>query len=129
MKTLTIQQPWAAAIIHGAKDIENRTWLTRYRGTLAIHAGAGSFRIYDPDVWMIQYAPGAVGLIAPHRCTKGAIIGVVDLVDCVRDSSSPWASPDCYHWVLSNPRAIQPIPAMGRLGLWDVPQHALAELL
>ena len=38
MKALTIKQPWAYLIIHGGKDIENRTWRTKYRGRILIHA-------------------------------------------------------------------------------------------
>ncbi|MBB3041198.1 hypothetical protein [Nocardioides soli] len=40
MKALTVQQPWAWAIVHGGKDVENRTQAWSYRGLLAIHAGA-----------------------------------------------------------------------------------------
>ena len=27
MKAITIKQPWASLIVHGIKDIENRTWM------------------------------------------------------------------------------------------------------
>ena len=40
MKALTIKQPWASLIAHGVKDIENRTWKTKYRGKILIHAAA-----------------------------------------------------------------------------------------
>lgn len=40
MKALTVQQPWAWAIVEGGKDVENRTQVWSYRGSLAIHAGA-----------------------------------------------------------------------------------------
>lgn len=36
---LTIKQPWAALIIAGIKDVENRSWTTPHRGLLLIHAG------------------------------------------------------------------------------------------
>jgi hypothetical protein len=39
MKALSIQQPWAWAIIHAGKRVENRTWSTRFRGPFFIHAG------------------------------------------------------------------------------------------
>lgn len=26
MKAITVKQPWASLIVHGIKDIENRTW-------------------------------------------------------------------------------------------------------
>ena len=39
MKALTIRQPWASLIALGVKTIETRSWPTRYRGPIAIHAG------------------------------------------------------------------------------------------
>jgi hypothetical protein len=39
---LTIRNPWAWAIVHGGKPVENRGWRTAYRGPLLIHAGARS---------------------------------------------------------------------------------------
>ena len=38
MKALSIRQPWAWLILHGGKDIENRTWATKLRGRVLIHA-------------------------------------------------------------------------------------------
>lgn len=40
MKVLTLHQPWASLIALGVKSIETRSWSTKYRGPLAIHAGA-----------------------------------------------------------------------------------------
>jgi hypothetical protein len=40
MKTLTIKQPWASLIVEGLKDIENRTWATKFRGRVLVHAAA-----------------------------------------------------------------------------------------
>lgn len=41
MKALTLTQPWASMVAIGAKRIETRSWSTRYRGPLAIHAAKG----------------------------------------------------------------------------------------
>lgn len=38
MKALTIWQPWASLIACGAKQYETRSWATKYRGPIAIHA-------------------------------------------------------------------------------------------
>jgi activating signal cointegrator 1 len=38
MKVLTLTQPWATLVAIGAKTIETRSWPTKYRGPLAIHA-------------------------------------------------------------------------------------------
>jgi hypothetical protein len=41
MKAITIKQPWATIIAEGYKEYEFRTWKTRYRGDILIHAGKG----------------------------------------------------------------------------------------
>jgi hypothetical protein len=38
MKILSVRQPWASLIVNGFKDVENRTWPTRYRGRILVHA-------------------------------------------------------------------------------------------
>lgn len=38
MKAITIWQPYAQAIVLGLKKFETRSWPTKYRGKLAIHA-------------------------------------------------------------------------------------------
>jgi hypothetical protein len=40
MKTLSIKQPFAELICRGIKTIENRSWDTKYRGKLLIHASS-----------------------------------------------------------------------------------------
>lgn len=115
---LTVRQPWAWAIIHGGKDVENRTWPTSYRGPLLIHAGSA----FEPDGYetvkgLAIQTPPPVG-----EFVHGAIIGVVDLVDCVQGSDSAWAANGQWHWCLRNPRAFdQVVPCPGKLGLWRPP--------
>ena len=41
MKVITIKQPFATLIAEGMKQYEFRTWRTKYRGELYIHAGLG----------------------------------------------------------------------------------------
>jgi len=38
-RAITVKQPWAWAIAHGGKTVENRSRGTRHRGLLLIHAG------------------------------------------------------------------------------------------
>lgn len=80
MKAITIKQPWAWAIIFAGKDIENRSWYTKYRGPLLIHAGAA----YRADITLPR------GVHAPDRSEldASAIVGMVDLVDVVEASRS-----------------------------------------
>ena len=41
MITISLTQPWATLVQLGHKRIETRSWNTRYRGALAIHAAKG----------------------------------------------------------------------------------------
>lgn len=147
MRVLTVRQPWAWAIVHGQKDVENRSRNIAgdYRGPVAIHAGLGS----DPDGWDYLYSehrdlwgkamPGA----GNPAIAKGAIIGVVDLVDVhlsdtyaecwdpVHERStqcSPWAMKNYHHLVLANPRPlVTPIPFKGALGLRELPADMVGQ--
>jgi hypothetical protein len=40
MKAISLSQPWASAIALDLKSIETRSWQTKYRGRIAIHASA-----------------------------------------------------------------------------------------
>jgi hypothetical protein len=113
-RVLTIRQPWAWAIIHGGKDVENRSWPTKHRGPLLIHAG----NAFEPDGYEVvkQFAtqPPPPGNDFIH----GAIIGVVELADCVQDSDSEWAVIGQWHWCLRHPEPFDPaVPCPGKLGL------------
>jgi hypothetical protein len=120
MKTLTIKQPWANLIAHGIKDIENRTWKTNYRGKVLIHAGASHME----QPWC--YSPKQINFLLKNhegfkRGENSAIIGEVEIIDCVRDHSSIWAEKHCYNWVLANAVLYdQPIlNVKGKLSFWE----------
>jgi hypothetical protein len=52
---------------------------------------------------------------------KQAIIGSVEIVDCVENSKSPWAENGNYHWILKNAKMLdKPILFVkGKLGLFE----------
>lgn len=112
MRALSIRQPWASAIILGDKDVENRTWRTHYRGPLLVHAGARD----DLAGWQ---ALDEMGARLPVDPPQGGIIGIVTLVDCVRNHPSRWAMPDHWHWVLTDPKPLPFRRCPGNLGLFD----------
>ena len=52
MKAITVKQPWASLIVHGIKDIENRTWPCpkRYIGKrVLIHASSSPVKMVNPN--------------------------------------------------------------------------------
>lgn len=84
MKTLSLLQPWATLVVIGAKKFETRSWSTAYRGPLLIHA---SKRYAGEDQVMAKIEPFFTALLNESTYT-GAIIGKVDLVDCI--STEEW---------------------------------------
>lgn len=98
MKALTIKQPWASLIVHGIKDIENRTWRTDYRGPLLIHASktiyGGNLKGFLNKEQLEAVGEGYDEVVREQLTHVGAIIGRVDIVDCVVDHESVWAEHD-----------------------------------
>lgn len=122
---LSVRQPWAWAIIHAGKDIENRSWQgsnpgLRFRGSVCIHASTGMTRDeFDSAIEDIDYASTIVDRLPQAKeLVRGAIIGVVDVVDVIRKSDSRWWSGPV-GLVLANPHAIDPIPCKGQLGFFE----------
>lgn len=76
MKTLTVLQPWASLIVAGFKDAENRSWRTKYRGRLRIHAAVR----FDQD------ANEEYGHLLGDDFPLGSLIGSVTLTDCIANS-------------------------------------------
>jgi hypothetical protein len=124
LNALTVCQPHAHLIARGEKFVENRTWYTRYKGWIAIHAGKsdkylspGDRDLY-PDMvfggivavaWLshcvhIDRLPGMVAhdprwkWVREHEHTKGPWLWVMPVV-----------------WELT-----APIPIAGGLGLWTI---------
>jgi hypothetical protein len=112
---LTLKQPWAWAVAAGRKKIENRTWSTRYRGTVYIHASRKLDRVaFD---WLRDQA----GVTPPSEFVHGAVVAVADIVDVVTKHEAatfaPWFSGP-YGIVLARIRRLRtPVPQKGQLGL------------
>lgn len=118
LKVLTIIQPWASLIIDDGKTIENRGFKTRHRGLMGIHAGAKP--VAPLHGWQREERTRALKAL-DHELPRGALLGVVEVVDVTQDHVSPWAEPGQWHWVFANPRALpEPVPMRGKLGLWDI---------
>ncbi|MFC5861072.1 ASCH domain-containing protein [Acidicapsa dinghuensis] len=136
MKALSVLPPWWWFILHGYKDIENRSWPTNYRGTVYLHVGKTfEYEEIVEDLWTIfnrmpgVKLPGAdaidsnnfVPFVMNLKCAAGCIVGKVDIVGCVRESPSPWFEGK-FGFQLANPVAFAlPVPWRGMPGLFDVP--------
>lgn len=140
MKTLTVKQPWAYLICSGVKDIENRTWKCpqKYIGQrVLIHASverknSGHYNhalLTDEQIKeAIQRLSDKATCLYDAFLFNGnknrvfsAIIGSVQIIDCIQDHPSIWAEKDVYNWVLANPTLFdKPIlNVKGALSFWD----------
>lgn len=138
MKAITILQPWATLIATGEKQFETRSWATKYRGDLAIHAG----KKVDMDACR---EPVISAALARHGYTgynlpTGAVVATAELVNCLK-SVDTWTdgyelegrrliyspeyefgdfTPGHYAWELSDVKQLpEPVPAKGQQGLWN----------
>jgi activating signal cointegrator 1 len=140
LRCLTIRQPWASLIMIGAKTVETRSWPTSYRGTLVIHASS----TYGPGERHAASCSVPLGWIRAAGLKEdalplGVLLGIVELVDVLPvaklgtliDRKTPAGNrefmmgnyaPGRWGWVLKGVRQLgEPIPASGRLGLWQLP--------
>lgn len=152
MKVLSILQPWASLCVHtdnngkALKQIETRSWNTKYRGELLIHAS----KKVPTDPWLydsIHSLATELGLIRNwNHLPYGAIIGKVNLVTTgilcppysdhvgpfgiyFNDKGASFTEQEMafgnyeagrYGWLFSDPVLFEkPIPAKGQLGLWN----------
>ncbi|MDP4271495.1 MAG: ASCH domain-containing protein [Bacteroidota bacterium] len=144
MKALSVKQPWAWLICYGIKDIENRTWKPpeKMKGKrVLIHASAKpAGHLRDVLNQEQRDALSADICINGHddNCKPSAIIGSVEIVDCVINNESIWADKTnlhefensltgengcipIYNWVLDNPVLFdKPILNIkGKLNFWE----------
>lgn len=149
MKTITIWQPWASLLACGGKRFETRSWATSYRGPIAIHAAKKDIfdalaLIPVPVALEMKKLIGVEWKGLP----TGAVIATAELVNVwhiVRNSGQcdgahkigagdqrgnyiipselelalgDW-TPGRYAWEFSDMKAITPIQAKGKQGLWE----------
>lgn len=125
MKVITIKQPYATLIAEGLKEYEFRTWKTKYRGEILIHAGKG----IDKEA-MKKYEHLEL------KYPQGCIIAKAVITDCIKIEAKEREmlnkkNPLVYYGLINNPNwngygfklenieKIEPIAINGKLSLWD----------
>jgi hypothetical protein len=132
MKALSLLQPWASLVVLGAKKIETRSWTTRHRGDLLIHASKGR-----SGALLCQEPPFTKYISDFNTLPFGAIIGKVYLQEVVPIGSLAFSdayinalaleerafgdyTPGRYAWLLCEPVIFDaPIFTGGALNLWE----------
>ncbi len=125
MKVITIKQPWATLIAKGYKEYEFRTWKTKYRGDILIHAGKG----IDKEAMKrfkhlnLEYPAGKI--IARATITdciyvdKSFVEKLVKKDPLVYKNLINEKNWEGYGFKLENVLEIKPIQVKGKLSLWD----------
>lgn len=124
MKVITIKQPWATLIAEGYKKYEFRTWRTKFRGDILIHAGKGVDKNVLPRFEHLNL-----------EYPSGCIIAKVKITDCVEVDEELREKLKCedelvyrgiqdrnwngYGFKIEDVEMIEPIYVNGKLGLWD----------
>ena len=123
MKVLTLRQPWATLVAEGVKKYEFRSWKTKYRGKILIHAGVG----IDKDD-MKKYEN--MNLEFPSR----RIVAIVEIEDClelteelnkkiIAENNIAYGNKvrTGYAWKLNNIKKVDYNKEVnGHLGLWNI---------
>ena len=123
-KALSIRQPWAWAVVHGGKDVENRDWNRsrleniKFRGEFCIHAATG---MTQHEYFSACDFMQSIKVTAPasRNLKRGMIIGTANLVDIVTESDSPWFF-GSKGLILEDIKPLdEPIPCVGSLGFFN----------
>jgi hypothetical protein len=136
VKALTLKRPWAWAIIHAGKRVENRTWKPTadiLRGDwFAIHAGKG----WDLDGHMFIHQQITTdvptefrdpqGIVAVCRC-EGIMASTMGLIRAGMEDQVKWFCGPV-GWVLRDVIPVHPVPCRGAQMLWEVPADLLPRL-
>lgn len=121
---LSIRQPWAWLIVHGHKDVENRSWPTPYRGRFHVHAGKTLTLAYYTETTAALKALGLLPADFPSleamRLECGGLVGQACITGCVEESASPWFVDGGYAFTLADAQPCAFVPMAGRLGFFNV---------
>ena len=125
MKCITIKQPYASLIANGFKLYEFRTWRTKYRGEIYIHAGLGVDKeaMKRFEYLKLDYPRGEI-------IAKANIVDCIEITDEVKEmlkekdkivyqGAINHQGKNEYGFVLENIEKIKPIKVKGKLSLWD----------
>ena len=107
-------------VVNGYKDIENRSWSTKHRGKILIHASSRKvtkteYAEFKKTCWRFKITVYP----AVYQFMIGGIVGSVEIVDCVEKFRSPWFFGP-HGFPLKNARKLLFKPMNGKLHVWSV---------
>lgn len=141
MRSISLWQPFASLLFTEprTKIHETRHWATSHRGRMYIHAAKRPIRQYELDPRLEDLCMEVFGESFRTSLPFGAVIGTVQLIDCMRtESVAPHTTPqdvlcgDFSHgrfaWSMAVPMRIGPWPYKGQQGFWDISDDEIDEI-
>jgi hypothetical protein len=129
MKALSIAQPWAECIVGRGKNVENRTWNTKYRGYFALHASAAITNARLDDCYE------AYGIrFSKEKLASGSVVGIARLQSVITEAevnrlTKRWFEGE-FGLVLTDViRLPHPVPVKGALSFWKLSGRPLQKVL
>ena len=116
-RAISIRQPWAWAIVHAGKDIENRSTRNWTPGPVAIHAAKGMTKLGYNNA---QHMMSTIGVKCPPPADllRGGIIGTANISHVISESDSPWFLGP-FGLKLTDAKSVDFIASKGSLGLFS----------
>ncbi len=107
---ISLHPIWAWAVLYAGRDVDNRAWSTDQRGRVLIHASEQRTSLREDQALRaeLSFLAGIPRTVLPATFERGAIVGSIELVDCVEAAPSRWAARGKVHWVLRDPCPLSP---------------------
>ncbi len=144
MRIITLHQPWASLLAVGPKKYETRSWKTKHRGWIAIHAALNFNRFITDAHYRFEKELKEMGIEPIMSTPRGAVVAIAKLERIIHCGSNREILIPDYHevldygdyspgrwvWVFSEIVPVEPaIPAIGRQGLWNWDAPGTIQLL
>lgn len=132
-KALSLKQPYAWLIANGYLLVDDRSWETRYRGPILIHASKGIYEEY------YRYIRTHTDIPIPDRDKLGfgGVVGIANLVLCCRPGELPQGisreqrvhfggvHQQYFGFLFEQARPLPLMPCPGKLGIFEIDLPAL----
>lgn len=127
-KALSLKQPYAWLIANGFLLVDDRSWGTRYRGPILIHASKGIYTEYYDYI----KANTDIPIPAKDKLGYGGVVGIANLALCCRPGELPngisriqrahfgGIHQEYYGFLFEQAKPLPLLPCPGKLGIFEI---------
>jgi len=127
-KALSLKQPFAWLIANGYLLVDDRSWGTKYRGQILLHASKGLYNDYYDHLKLNTNIP----LPAKDRLEYAGVVGIANLVHCSRQRELPIGMSheqrasfsgihqEHFGFLFEQAEPLALMPCRGKLGIFEI---------